>query len=985
MLYFLLLLFALKIFAAPVDEMRALYQKAEACMHQKRYEEARVIFSDLLKMPSTQLLDPYTYCDLVIRLSSVENRVGMQKEAERRLKALFQKPLPDDLNMKARVVLARIKHDLGSSEEAWLILQELKQKVPEEGWPEEEALFLVSIKQILKERFQGLMGHAKRLFDAALFVESAHLCQEILEHVRKGHFPFSEKEALGLEVTFQLARAHFEADNTTKVTALLQPLWLEWKKKDAKNFAKEERKILFLLARAYKKLGNYQEQIQVLQAFLHSQDLKNVPQLEEALFELGNAHLKLGEMVRAKECFQKVLQEGTHSKTLQLARIYLSRVHLKEKTPSAVEPLLDPLAASLNPSDPLKYEVSYLQGEAAFQKKEFAKAAHFFELAIPRQNKERALWTENALYTLGWSFLKLAEDPKEKAEVKKEMTNRAEKAFREVMKKPGMEEKGLLALARVLQMKGSQDDLEELEELLGEQEFFSTLENQATALLIRADAQKNPEVKSALYKQLTEAIPFCTTNAGKRGWYFRAMSHYVLAEEGKGSFKRSGELFMTAYDELLASDRPMAFLALLYAGKSFYFAADERAGEVFDTLVRGELFEEGLRKEEALYFHVLCLKVESSVEMLHERFPQSPYTARALFFIATNYFENEVYDRALFFFSILAEKYRDFVPESLFWAAEAAEKGEGNEEVAQAYRRRLFEEYPDAPLAAEAYFRLYTFAEYLSGEEQQVAHLKQMKEVYPHSPFLMIATYLLAQHAKDPLLYGEAIRLYEPKKIPEAHLQYFTEVYYRARLEEASLYLAHLEDPEALLSKLKAISADFAEEGTYVRFCEESDWLIAKAFLKMGKREEAKEQLQKNWQKYAALGITRGYFLGENVAELGALYLEEGDAEKALEHLKLAEASSDFFSLEQRLDLWMHESAALKALQRFDEAMLMLSHVINENASSSLRVQAMLQRADLYALQGRHELAIKQLEAVAKKGGDFAHIALDRLRSEYGF
>ena len=62
--------------------------------------------------------------------------------------------------------------------------------------------------------------------------------------------------------------------------------------------------------------------------------------------------------------------------------------------------------------------------------------------------------------------------------------------------------------------------------------------------------------------------------------------------------------------------------------------------------------------------------------------------------------------------------------------------------------------------------------------------------------------------------------------------------------------------------------------------------------------------------------------------------------------------------------------------------MLILSKAINEDAVSGLRVKAMLLRAEIYQLQGRHELAQNQLEATAKKGGKWGFKAKEKLEQD---
>jgi hypothetical protein len=44
----------------------------------------------------------------------------------------------------------------------------------------------------------------------------------------------------------------------------------------------------------------------------------------------------------------------------------------------------------------------------------------------------------------------------------------------------------------------------------------------------------------------------------------------------------------------------------------------------------------------------------------------------------------------------------------------------------------------------------------------------------------------------------------------------------------------------------------------------------------------------------------------------------------------------------------------------------------------------MFLRSEIYVLQGRHELARKQLEATSKKGGEWAIKAKEKLDKDYG-
>ena len=68
-----------------------------------------------------------------------------------------------------------------------------------------------------------------------------------------------------------------------------------------------------------------------------------------------------------------------------------------------------------------------------------------------------------------------------------------------------------------------------------------------------------------------------------------------------------------------------------------------------------------------------------------------------------------------------------------------------------------------------------------------------------------------------------------------------------------------------------------------------------------------------------------------------------------------------------------------------DEAMLVLSKVINYDAVSSERLRAMFLRAEIYESQGRTDLARRQLQATASKGGPWSLKAKEKLDKYYGY
>ena len=84
---------------------------------------------------------------------------------------------------------------------------------------------------------------------------------------------------------------------------------------------------------------------------------------------------------------------------------------------------------------------------------------------------------------------------------------------------------------------------------------------------------------------------------------------------------------------------------------------------------------------------------------------------------------------------------------------------------------------------------------------------------------------------------------------------------------------------------------------------------------------------------------------------------------------------------ELALQVAIEKSLCLKEKGSISQAMACLAWVINDSAISSLRIKAMVLRADLYMLVKRPELAIRQLEAAKGKGGEWGIIAERKLEA----
>jgi len=335
--------------------------------------------------------------------------------------------------------------------------------------------------------------------------------------------------------------------------------------------------------------------------------------------------------------------------------------------------------------------------------------------------------------------------------------------------------------------------------------------------------------------------------------------------------------------------------------------------------------------------------------------------------------------------------------------------------------REVYQNYPQSRYAPEAYLAYYTYSEYLNEPEARV-HLQAMKGRFPDSPLVINAQYLLglslrrippsSDKKKSPTSrWHQAIeafqeaestfeRLYNAGLIPDKDLPRCTTLRCRAKLERA---LANLAIASDALGAKKCIYLGYTSDlfRELVAELDEAPWKsealdpireeaaysLVVALMRSENLPLADTFANELLERYKCNSVSRGYFLSRVLYQKGSLQLQTGNYADGLAFFQQAEESAkgNLLSPEEKLDLWLAQSHCLRQLNRLDEAMLVLSKVINEDAISSLRVKAMFLRAELYQQQGRHELAQKQLEATARKGGEWAAKAKDKLAKDYGF
>lgn len=385
----------------------------------------------------------------------------------------------------------------------------------------------------------------------------------------------------------------------------------------------------------------------------------------------------------------------------------------------------------------------------------------------------------------------------------------------------------------------------------------------------------------------------------------------------------------------------------------------------------------------------------------------------------------------LFFDQLLQDdSYAASIGEAWFWRAYCA--GEQKQEtLKKEYFKQAYLQDPQSPYAPVAYFHYYSFRDYMQGKRKAIKHLQAMPHLFPSHPLLISAYYLIGLHHKKDYLSeeGQIVRrkdlttaidafqlaestfdsLLEKNAIPNTDLTYYIQIRYQAQLERAQSNLAiaqkstggkrdiyleyaeevfqqliqHFTHPQSLAKKRLV-----QPSSPYPKIWAEAELQLAKAYEENNHHEEAEKTLNGALEHYQQAGVAQGYGLMRVWVAKGKLAQKQANPEKALQAFIEAEkaiAEPSILNPNEKLDLWIQQSLCYQALHKLDQAMRILSRVINDDVISPLRIKAMFLRAEVYELQGRPELAIKQLEATAQKGGEWAQKAKEKLEKIYGY
>jgi tetratricopeptide (TPR) repeat protein len=1029
-------------------EIQNLYQEVLRAKKENDLSTAKDRLKKILQLTPRSQYKSFFYLDNVLMLSSIEVEQGAYEQAHEHLKHIMSLSPPEEIYFQVQTIKAKAFSKENKPEQAYQMMSALQEKISLENWNEDSRSFYLALELSLNDKHESNLRNAQRLAEGGLFLESIPLYQEVLQAIEQELYPTVSKshykDKIIHKIYYRLAKAYYETKKYDKSIQILYKIdnndnqvMAEKAILLTKSYnGQRNHKTALETAESFLKTGNkkYLEEIYWEMGYSHfflnhfdkakaffskisldNEDpqlyylsklylarinlfkkdygqveetlntlLANLPNEEHLRYEL---HYILGESYYQQQNFQKAIthyQKALPKRNKSLANwgkqtlFNLAWSYLKEA----------------QTSKNLQNKISLFESSERY----------FKELLTLEPTEETTI----ALARVYLEKYKLLEDP-------------AAKSTLELLLSEGNSLETINAQAEAISIKAEvQNNYEEKDKLYRTLtlDIYSETPSYAKGWYLRGinDYEEGVRLKAsgmANKKHFEQSIKELLKSV-------KLLEETDSVQAGLGVFYTS-----RAYANLETKESyslSLSLLERLITGNSFIFKQLPNQGEILYTKswIAFQLYEIDNKQD---YLHI----AQESIKQTLEEFPNNSSIDASLNLLGNIQYKLGEYEQAEDTFVKLANKYPDspLASQAWFWASECADWQHKAPESIRFYRMQVFEKYPTSPFAPEAYFNFYSFAEYLNGDSQALHHLEKMPEKYPYSPSSSIAYYLLGLNYKKlgesnlniqqlqraVISFENAAKLFETNNeinfIPKEQFEYHLTVYFRSLLESGLTHLSLANQQtgikkqlalettnEVLLSILthfedetSPFSEILKESQPFPKIFEEAHFSLAQLHLTTNNPQKAEEVLTKIIEKYSQEEIQRGYYLSRSWYELGNIAFNKKDISLALTLFKKSEQTSrgKVLSIEQKLKLWIKQSSCYKALNDLDNAMLMLSKVINEDAVSSLRIQAMFLRAEIYELQGRNELAIKQLESVSKQNSDWSLKAKEKLEKTFGF
>lgn len=870
------------------------------------------------------------------------------------------------------------------------------------------------------------LKQAERLFAEKLYGDALPVYAILLN-------THAEKDVT-TQLTLRLATCYLEENQPQQALALLSSL-------DSPFYANQR---LYFMSLAYRQLGENQQALHLLQQCSLT---SNSRQTTDFIFlEKGYHYLHLGDYINAEKAFKIILQDKTLSFPYYFAHLSLVKIYLMTDQLSLAHHTLQQLDWLLPLNSPLYPQKLYLEGLFFLINRKEAQAIACFEklLTFPFSHhkilKNLVIsYLRLALKTTSHDQLLTALSQAENHLKPLLKSSQEENIFllcdlylikaKRLNDTQAFEQAQLLLAKqdnvftptqkRLVLLKQAEAAPSYQERCQIYQELLVELENEVSPLCIKtwflkgfndfleATNYRNSQnlvASNQYFEQAAEAFKH-TLSIDPQIHYLEtllAIKYLTLTD----LYQHHHLQAWTRLNKLLSQPSP---LKLLENPQEMYGLLGWTALQLSDVdhLQKTKSFlQQGFAFNPSTTWAEICLKLEGLICIQLEEWAQA---------------EN-----------IFVRLLQDYPPADLgevwFWRAFCADHLKQSA-LKNTYLQNVYQQAPQSPYAPLAYFHLYSYREYMHGQRKAIKHLKNMPSLFPTHPLLVCVYYLIGlDHTKDhlseegQLLYRQdwiaAIEAFQQAEstfdaldeqtgIPLDERLYFIHLRYQAQLERAranleiarqstggkrQIYLEYAEEVfKQLIQEFTTPHAlamqELKKQTSYPKIWAEAEFKLAQIYEEREKWQEAQHCLETSLRHYEQAEITHGYGLMRVWYKKGQLAQKQQNDQVALNHYLKAEEVSLYktiLSPDEKLDLWIQQSMCYKSLHQLDEAMRLLSKVINDDVISALRIKAMFLRAEIYELQGRPELAHKQLEATARKGGEWAQQAQAKLEQFYG-
>ena len=887
---------------------------------------------------------------------------------------------------------------------------------------------------------------ADDLFDASLFVEAAPIYRIIFNTLENNPSALQLEHSLvnkiQCRIRYRLAQALFNLKDYKTAVELLQ---------NDHTYSDQQ----FLLATAYRNNGENDQAILLLQNYLDDSCPSTEKHLDQAHFELALAFFFKGDITNAQISFKKTLDISQNNRLKILANFYLVRIMLTQYQIDEAEVFLKQAEHLLKDDDLLKYESLFLQGLVNYNKHDFAKASDFLKKALPKQNPSHVKWFEDTYYFLSQCYLKQADNPLIQSKKQLEYLDQALEVLTR-LEDLAPNERTWMTQGEYYLILGKRlnDDkaLKKAEEIFSDPNKIQSPQMQNQAVLFKAQAHLSYAERDRRFRQLTQSSKDNKSFIAQ-AWYLRGLNDFEEAQLLKQTQKceEADKIFERAAISLekVSENAPsptinseaLLLLARCYEAKAIGKDSQKALASLSKLWEQDNKYLRHLPDPLEAFLLYGNLAAHASNETIHQAvvklqqgihtFPTSPGLLQTLHLLGMLYYQLDDFFAAEEIFQQIANDWpqSNLAPEALFRASQCAEKQKKDPSIIRAYKQQILSQYPSSAIAPEAYFTFFSYQDYLQADRHAIKHLNAFPDLYPDSPYVLNAYFLIGLDNKRDRRSPEGKWL--RKKNLTAAIDHFQEVEthfevldskekilpkdkehylllrYRSQLEKGlsnfilanesigakrQIYLEYSQEAlEQLLHELRSDTNIYRtwmiNSDPFWHLEEECAHWLSQVYLTSQDLPEAEKVLSHMLEKYDTAKITRGYFLSRTWSTKGTMALDRLDYDQALQYFLKAEdaAKGKVLSSDQRLNLLIQQSRCWKELNQPEKAILTLSKVINDDAVSNLRIKAMFLRAEIYEKQQRFELARKQLEATSKKGGEWSLKAKEKLEKDYGY